>query len=261
MRVHHLDCAPMLEIEPADGPDGPLRPARAVGHVLLVETDTSGLVLVDAGIGLGDIGDPSARLYDDWVELVGPTLDPAATAVRQVEALGYAAGDVRHVVPTHLHRDHAGGLSDFPDAAVHLFEAERADGGKTPAQLAHGPKWVAYADGQGESWHGFDGVRPLDGVPEDVLLVPLGGHSPGHAGVAVRDGGRWLLHAGDAYMYHGEVDRPEPVTHPLMEFVQEGAEVDRELRLANVARLRGLARGGEVEVFCAHDPWELARYR
>jgi hypothetical protein len=46
-----------------------------------------------------------------------------------------------------------------------------------------------------------------------------------------------------------------------MELVQAGGEVDRELRLANVARLRELARGGEVEVFCAHDPWELARYR
>lgn len=261
MRVHHLDCAPMREIEPADGPGSPLRPARAAGHVLLVETESSGLVLVDAGIGLGDIEHPSERLLDDWVEMTGPTLDPAATAVRQVEALEYSPADVRHIVPTHLHRDHAGGLSDFPDAAVHLFEAERADGGKTPAHLAHGPKWVAYEDGGGETWHGFDGVRALDGVPEEILLVPLGGHTPGHAGVAVRDGGRWLLHAGDAYMYHGEVDRAEPVAHPLMELVQAGGEVDRELRLANVARLRELARGGEVEVFCAHDPWELARYR
>jgi glyoxylase-like metal-dependent hydrolase (beta-lactamase superfamily II) len=250
----------MREIEPADGPGSPLRPARAAGHVLLVETDSSGLVLADAGIGLGDIEHPSERLLDDWVEMTGPTLDPAATAVRQVEALGYSPADVRHIVPTHLHRDHAGGLSDFPDAAVHVFEAEHEDGGRTPAQLAHGPKWVVYEDG-GDTWQGFGGVRALDGVAGDVLLVPLGGHTPGHAGVAVRDGDRWLLHAGDAYMYHGEVDRAEPVTHPLLELVQAGGEVDRELRLANVARLRELARGGEVEVFCAHDPWELARYR
>ncbi len=73
MRVHHLDCAPMREIEPADGPG---RPLRAVGHVLLIETDSSGLVLVDAGIGLGDIERPSERLLDDWLEMAGPTLDP-----------------------------------------------------------------------------------------------------------------------------------------------------------------------------------------
>ncbi|OLT36929.1 hypothetical protein BJF79_30335 [Actinomadura sp. CNU-125] len=263
MRVHHLDCAPMVEIEPADGTDGSLKPARAVGHVLLVETDSCGLVLVDTGIGIDDIAAPSERLHDDWLGVARPLLDPAATAIRQIEALGHSPADVRHIALTHLHRDHAGGLSDFPQAAVHLFEAERADGGKTPAQLAHGPKWIAYESGRGDTWHGFDGVRALQGVPEDILLIPLHGHTPGHAGVAVRDGDRWLLHAGDAYMYHGEVDRPDPLTHPLMDLVQTGGETDREQRLTGVARLRELALdgAGEVEVFSSHDPWELQRYR
>ena len=46
------------------------------------------------------------------------------TWARQVEALGYSARDVRHIVVTHLDPDHAGGLSDFPDAEVHIFRAE-----------------------------------------------------------------------------------------------------------------------------------------
>jgi glyoxylase-like metal-dependent hydrolase (beta-lactamase superfamily II) len=262
MRVHHFDCARMLEIEPADGPDSPLKPAQAVSHVLLVETDSSGLVLVDAGIGHADIANPAERLLNDWVELTQPSLDPATTAVAQITALGLSPADVRHIVLTHLHRDHAGGLSDFPDAAVHLFAAELADGGKTPAQLAHGPKWVTYDSGAGSQWNGFDGVQALDAIPEEILLIPLPGHTPGHAGVAVRATDRWLIHAGDAYMYHGEVDRPTPGTHPLMELVQASGEVDREQRLAGVARLREMVLdpGCDVEVFSAHDPWELARY-
>ena len=39
-------------------------------------------------------------------------LDPAETAVQQVKALGYSPSDVRHVLLTHLDRDHAGPEAD-----------------------------------------------------------------------------------------------------------------------------------------------------
>ena len=84
-----------------------------------------------------------------------------------------------------------------------------------------------------------------------------------HAAVAVNTGERWLLHAGDAYFYHGEIHPDAPLSHPLLDFVQLGAEVDRPLRLGNQARLREVARlhRDKVEVFCAHDPWEFQRYQ
>ena len=53
-----------------------------------------------------------------------PRLDPAETAVRQVEALGYSKSDVRHLLLTHLDRDHAGGIPDFPNAKVHVHHRE-----------------------------------------------------------------------------------------------------------------------------------------
>lgn len=48
-----------------------------------------------------------------------------------------------------------------------------------------------------------------------------------------------------------------------MDLVQTGAEVHRDLRLGSQARLRELLRdhGDRVETFCAHDPWEFARYQ
>lgn len=105
---------------------------------------------------------------------------------------------------------------------------------------------------------GLEGVRQVEGVP-DVLLVPLGGHTAGHAGVAVRDGDRWLLHSGDAYFYHREME-VERQPHPLMEILQLDSQVDEELRLTNQARLRELSRTPGVEVFSAHDPWEFQRF-
>jgi glyoxylase-like metal-dependent hydrolase (beta-lactamase superfamily II) len=265
VRVHHLNCASLLQIDPADGD---LPPSRVVCHCLLVETDADGLVLVETGLGTPDVANPDDSLGPDWVALAGPVLDVEETALHQVRRLGHDPADVRHIVLTHLDRDHAGGLPDFPDATVHLHTAE-LDAALSSgldryraAQLAHGPKWATYTESQGDPWFGFDAVRQLDGLRDDILLIPLGGHTKGHSAVAVRDGNTWLLHCGDAYFYHGEVDPDRPHSHPLLDIVQVGGEVDRPLRLANHARLRELVRlhGAEVEVFSSHDPWEFARY-
>jgi hypothetical protein len=170
--------------------------------------------------------------------------------------------------------DHAGGLPDFPDARVHVLDAEhRAALAGTgshpedrvryrPAHWAHRPMWQTYTPTVGgESWFGFDAVRPLEGVEAEVALVPLGGHMAGHSAVAVRGAQRWLLHCGDAYYFHSEVDPDHPRGHPGMDLLQQITEVDRPLRLANHARLRELVRlhGDEVAVFASHDPWELVR--
>lgn len=265
MRVHHLNTGSMLEIEAVDDPS--LAPARIVAHTLLIETE-AGLVLVESGIGTQDIKYPEVRLGADWIALAAPVLDLEETALHQVIALGYAAEDVRHIVLTHLDRDHAGGLSDFPDALVHVHEAEQREALAFGAdryrkeQIAHGPRWATYASRQGEPWYGFDAVRELDGLPPEILMIPLGGHTEGHVAVAVHTGERWLFHAGDAYFYHREVDPDASRSHPLLDLVQVGGEVDRQLRLGNHARMRELVRlhGDEVDVISAHDPWEFQRH-
>ncbi|UQT60124.1 MBL fold metallo-hydrolase [Streptomyces durmitorensis] len=264
MRVHHLNCGSMMKIEATyDGPP----PLHAVCHCLLVETDTEGLVLVESGLGRDDVRRPLESLDPEWTELAAPELDFAETALSQVERLGYAASDVRHIALTHLDVDHSGGLPDFPQARVHLMAAE-LDAALTeapsrryrPAHWAHGPRWQTYEENAGEEWAGFAGVRQLAGLGEEFLIVPLGGHSAGHAAVAVQDRGRWLVHAGDAYFYHREIAQDAPHSHPLMDIIQLDAQVDAELRVANQERLREVAtRTDEFTVLNAHDPWDYLR--
>ncbi len=238
-----------------------LRPGLMVCHVLLVETARDGLLLVDTGFGLRDCAAP-ARLPRAFRALTRPRLLRAQCAAAQVRALGLRVEDVRHIVVTHLDLDHAGGLPDFGAARVHLhrFEYEGAMRGATmaerarylPAQWQHGPRWTTYA-ASGDTWLDLPAVRTLDGVADDIALVPLLGHSRGHSGVAVRDGDGWLLHAGDAVFHHAELaGRPAPAGLRALATIDEH---DRGARLASVAALQTLARTRpEVRIVCSHDP-------
>jgi glyoxylase-like metal-dependent hydrolase (beta-lactamase superfamily II) len=94
---------------------------------------------------------------------------------------------------------------------------------------------------------------------DDIALVPLIGHTRGHCAVAVKDERGWLLHAGDAYFFHGEVDPVRPHSTPGLSLFQRFVAMDDAVRLKNQARLRELVRDhvGTVRVFSAHDPTEL----
>ena len=269
MKVHHLNCATM---RPPGGRlvsgTGGLGGARMVAHCLLIETDADGLVLVDTGLGLQDIAAPKT-LPALFRVSVRPVLDPTETAAMQVESLGFARSDVRSIICTHLDLDHAGGLRDFPDAAVHVSATELAAAQNPKSRIerdrylqhqwAHNPKWVEHA-ATGEQWNGFAAVRDLPGVPPQILMVPLSGHTHGHSGIAVDTGSGWLLHAGDAYFHHGQMQRP-PSCPPALQVFQVLLQTERANRIANVGRLNELAADPTVSVFSAHDQVEYAQLR
>ncbi|GAA2856009.1 putative metallo-hydrolase [Actinoplanes cyaneus] len=250
MRVHHLNC-------------GTMRPPGAdlVCHVLLVESD-AGLVLIDTGFGLADVADPRSRLGAPR-HLLRPALDREETAVVQIQRLGLRPSDVRHVVVTHFDLDHIGGLADFPHARVHVTAAE-ADGAlRAPTgrerrrfrsvQWSHGPDVVEHGPG-GESWRGFAAARELTEIGPGFVLVPLPGHTRGHACVAVDSGSRWLLHCGDAFYHRNTLAGARvPFGLRLAEF---GVAHDRALVRANHARLAALHQRAEPDLtlLSAHDP-------
>lgn len=246
-----------------------------VVHALLVETDRDGLVLVDTGFGLDDVRSAVARLGRGFLASANPKLGEEHTAIRQIERLGFSAKDVRHLVCTHLDVDHAGGLPDFPEAEVHVHARERdaALARSTwkereryrPVHFAHGPKWHVHEEG-GETWLGFDSVRA---VADDVHLIPLPGHTRGHSAIAVRapegSGVEWLLHCGDAYFFHCELEDP-PSCPPFLAGFQAFIAMDDGARRKNQRRLRELARRERerVRIFsahCAHEYRTISRSR
>ena len=260
-RIHHLNCGTMC---PRAARIPGLMPSDLVAHCLLIE-GADGLTLVDTGFGTLDIAEQSRRLGRVFTSMVGAAFDPDERAVAQVAALGHDPRDVRDVVVTHLDPDHAGGLSDFPWARVHVHPAELSAATRpsslnerlryVPAQWDHEPQWTDHAS-SGEEWHGFGAVRA---VGDDLLMIPLHGHTRGHCGVAVRrPGGGWLLHAGDAYFFTGDKVRPRSCPPGLRSY-QAALAVDGSARRANLSRLQELHASDDntVTMFCAHDRSEF----
>jgi len=170
---------------------------------LLVET-SDGLVLVDTGLGMNDYVHHSGILKVFRMIMVVP-LNPGEAAIRQVTRLGYDPKDVRHIVLTHMHFDHCGGLPDFPWAKIHVYRKEYEAFTNRPRQftdlayvrrhIADGPDWAFYDD-SGDKWFDFDAIR-LPFVPE-MWLLPLPGHTRGQCGVVIKTAHGWLFQTSDA---------------------------------------------------------------
>jgi glyoxylase-like metal-dependent hydrolase (beta-lactamase superfamily II) len=264
--IHHLNCGTMCPhgAKLLAGEGGLLERTRLVCHCLLIE-GADGLILVDTGFGSEDTRSPR-RLGLMFTSLIQPQLIAEETAHAQLIALGFEPADVRHIVTTHLDLDHSGGLPDFPEAEVHLLGTElraalhpalRDRTRYLAAHWSHRPRWVEHEAG-GDRWFGFDGLRILPGADAEIVLIPLPGHTAGHTGVAIREGDGWLLHCGDAYFHHAEVQTP-PSCPPGLRAFEAMTCADGRTRRANLERLRELAdrHGEEVRLICSHDPATL----
>jgi hypothetical protein len=94
------------------------------------------------------------------------------------------------------------------------------------------------------------------------------GHSPWAAGlrtdVHYRPAQGWLLHCGDAYTRHGDVDPEHPSLPPYHRLLGPLFNVNKAMRLigAHAPRLRVLlqAHGDDVRLTCTHNPHELEKF-
>jgi N-acyl homoserine lactone hydrolase len=187
----------------------------------------------------------AVRLWVEPGEEIGPALQLA----------GLDPSDVRRVVLTHLHTDHAGGLHHFPhsEIIVSATELDLASGfmGKARGYLPHRwPRWlqpttIAF---EGEPWGPFPASVPLTSAG-DVRLIPTPGHTPGHLSVVVDEGDRLILLAGDA-SYSQQT---------LLDQAVDGVAPDERVALETLARLLELTRESPTVYLPSHDPDAPAR--
>ncbi len=256
MKIHHLNCGSLKPYFPD---------VHSIVYCLLVET-SAGLVLVDTGFGTEDYLNPSRKMRF-FLKWMGVPREMKETAISQVQELGFQVDDVKHIIQTHLHIDHAGGLRDFPQAEVHVHEKE--------FQAIHNPKglmefaylkehwrlephWNRYQETT-QDWFGFEAIPILSTPEADFHFIPLHGHTRGHCGVAIGKPGNWLLHCGDAASpYHAGADLHghDPSTY-LLSFIPNG--LANSIMGGHAPKLRKLLadHGDQIQAISAHDIYSL----
>lgn len=184
----------------------------------------------------------------EWVE-------PEQEIGPQLEQIGIRPSDVRRVVMTHLHTDHAGGLHHFPDAEILVAPAEIAYAGGTLGLLRGYPnnRWPTWFDPTPIELE----LEPCGPFPQslrltragDVTLVPLPGHSPGHVGVLVEDGDHTVFLAGDS-SYTQDL---------LLRGTVDGVGPDEKAERITHQRIRDHVTTNPTVYLVAHDPETGAR--
>ena len=264
--IHHLHCGTMCPVcAPLYGQKG--FTAKMVCHCLLIETD-QGLVLVDTGFGTQDYLHPQTRLGKLFTKVSAIQSDFQLTAIAQIQQLGFKASDVKHILVSHLDLDHAGGISDFPQATIHILSTEFNAAQKLsvmnklryrPQQFKNHRYWNFLEPKNGEPWFNFHNVQGFKLFNDEILLIPLLGHTAGHCGIAIKQKDNWLLFCGDAYFNHLELDPRNK--RSLLDKTERLLADNNRLRLKTLSEIQTLALNEpKIEIICAHDPVELDRY-
>jgi N-acyl homoserine lactone hydrolase len=221
------------------------------------------LIEHNEGLILLDSGESALSAKPGWFPWWSPLrlavdihVEPGDEIGPRLRSMGIDPGkDLRMLVLSHLHHDHADGLSHFRGTDIAVSDENyRAAVGLKGALIGAVPsRWPSWFDPRRVQLTGprvatFDRTLPLtsDGT---VFAVPTPGHMPGHLSVVVRTPEVTYFLAGDA-TYNEQL---------LKQRIVDGVSVNLQVSLDTLDRIAGFARSEPTVLLPAHDP--LAEHR
>lgn len=208
-------------------------------NAFVVQTDTN-LVLIDSGSS----------------DCFGPTM---GRMIENLRAAGFKPEDIDTVLLTHMHPDHACGITSadgkavFPNATV-LAAQRDADFWMNAASASRLPegqrsflKMAQDAVAPYAAKGRFKTFRDGDAIVPGISVVPSNGHTPGHSSYLVTSGAEKMLVWGDIVHFHA-VQLPHPEVTIEVDVEPKAAIASRQRVLAETARNAWL-------VAAAHHPF------
>lgn len=174
----------------------------------LIRHPSAGLILVDTGLHPSIASDPTENLgrFTNW--LMRPAMEPGQDVLSQLREKGISSSDIRMVLFTHLHYDHASAISEFPDSTliVNAVEWQYAATVRNPEfkgyrrqqyDYAFDFRTISFDSDEVSSYASFGRTLDLFG-DGSIRLAFTPGHSPGHQSVICRLKESDLVISGDA---------------------------------------------------------------
>jgi len=154
--------------------------------------------LIDSGVGFNKLTEKQLRNFGVTEE---------STILESLKELGLTPEDIHFVLMTHLHFDHAGGLTrwegetlvpTFPNAKIYTSKVEW-DEMRNPNIRSRNTYWK-------ENWepiqHLVETFEDRLQVAPGIEMIHTGGHSDGHAIIKLTQSGETILHMADIMPTH-----------------------------------------------------------
>lgn len=260
MKIYFFTTGTLRAIEYLFDPEKPFRWFRYPVICCLV-CHPEGNVLIDTGWGGLTVEHWDIFPGQFFTHFLGVQLERRETAVCQIERLGLKTDDIKHIILSHAHVDHIGGVLDFPEATVHLSEREYVEAFRSQPPFGYSA-WINQYVKKVElirfddwPYRGFPGSYDFFG-DGTIICVPTYGHTFGHLSVFIRTPNRRYFFAASSTTIESDY-----LKNQVGLFGRTGHD-DLESYKANIQRIADLSCAHpDTLIVPAHCPSVWARIR
>lgn len=173
----------------------------------------------------------------------------------QLQKIGISPNDVRWVILTHLHTDHAGGLHHFPKSEIlvmrRAFELASGFAGKVRGFLPHHfPSWFSpkLIELSANPFSVFPTSLSITNT-KDVIIVPTSGHTDSHISVILQD-------SDVAYFFAGDTSYSQQL---MLNEQLDGVSLNIQEAKQTLKRIRQFTVSTPCVYLPTHDPESIER--